>query len=125
MEITKCTKNLGTLTIKSVEKKLAKSMIIENHYSHKWNENFGVFNFGIFRENSDECLGVAVFGRMMNSNSFRMISEDLEKNEIVELNRLWVNDCLGHNAESLFIGACFKIIRSEFPQIKAVQSFSD
>ena len=54
-----------------------------------------------------------------------MISDDLEKDEIIELNRLWVDDCLGHNAESLFIGACFKIIRSECPYIKAIQSFAD
>lgn len=125
MEITKHTKSLGTLIIRPIEKELAKSMIIENHYSHKWNESFGIINFGIFKENSDKCLGSAVFGRMMNSNSFKMISEDLEKNEIVELNRLLVDDCLGHNAESLFIGACFKIIRSEYPEIKAIQSFAD
>lgn len=62
---------------------------------------------------------------MMNSNSFRSVSDDLEKDEIIELNRLWIDDCLGHNAESLFIGACFKIIRSEYPHIKAVQSFAD
>lgn len=125
MEITKRTKSLGTLVIKPVEKKLAKSMIVENHYSHKWNDSFGIINLGIFRENSDKCLGAAVFGKMMNSNSFRMISEDLEKDDIVELNRLWIDDCLEHNDESLFIGTCFKIIRSEYPNIKAVQSFAD
>ncbi len=70
-------------------------------------------------------LVVAVFGRMMNSHSFKSISDDLEKNEIVELNRLWVDDCLGHNAESLFIGACFKILRSEYSEITALQSFAD
>ena len=125
MEITKCTKNLDTLVIKPIEKSIAKSIIVENHYSHKWNCSFGIINFGIFRKDSDKCLGAAVFGRMMNSNSFRMISDDLEKGEIIELNRLWIDDCLGHNAESLFIGACFKILRSEYPHIKAVQSFAD
>jgi len=125
MEVIKRTKNLGTLIVRPVEKKLAKSMVLENHYSHKWNESFGIMDFGIFRENSDKCLGVAVFGRMMNSHSFKSISDDLKENEIVELNRLWVDDCLGHNAESLFIGACFRILRSEYPQIKAVQSFAD
>lgn len=125
MEIIKHTKSLGTLIIRQIEKQLAKSIITENHYSHKWNCSFGVINFGIFREDSDKCLGTAVFGRMMNSHSFRSISDDLEYSEILELNRLWIDDCLGRNAESLFIGACFKIIRSEYPQIKAVQSFAD
>lgn len=125
MEVIKRTKSLGTLIIKPVEKTLAKSMIIENHYSHKWNNSFGIINFGIFRENSDKCLGIAAFGRMMNLNSFKSISDDLEKDDIFELNRLWIDDCLGHNAESLFIGACFKILRSEYPHIKAIQSFAD
>ena len=82
-------------------------------------------NFGIFKHDSDECLGAAVFGRMMNPKSFKSISDDLEEHEIVELNRLWVDDCLGHNAESVFIGACFKLIRSVYPEIKAIQSFAD
>ncbi|MDE6501307.1 MAG: hypothetical protein K2L10_04425 [Ruminococcus sp.] len=125
MEITKHTKSLGTLVIRQIEKRLAKSIIVENHYSHKWNDSFGIVNFGIFREDSEKCLGAAVFGRLMNAHSFKSISEDLEKDEIIELNRLWIDDCLGHNAESLFIGACFKILRADYPYIKAVQSFAD
>lgn len=112
MEVRKCTKSLGTLIIRPIERNLAKSMIVANHYSHKWNDSFGIMNFGIFKENSDKCLGVAVFGRMMNSHSFKSISEDLNMNEIIELNRLWVDDCLGHNAESLFIGACLFCVRN-------------
>lgn len=88
MEIIKRTRNLGTLVVKPIEKSLAKSIIIKNHYSHKWNDSFGIVNFGIFREDSDKCLGTAIFGRMMNSHSFRSISDDLEKDEIIELNRL-------------------------------------
>lgn len=101
-------------------------MIIEHHYSHKWNDNFGIINFGIFNENSEKCLGVAVFGRMKNPHSFNLISDDLKNmSEIMELNRLWIDDCLGHNAESIFIAACFKILRSDYPEIKAIQSFAD
>ncbi len=51
MEIIKRTKSLGTLIIRPIEKELAKSMVIKNHYSHKWNGSFGIMNFGIFREN--------------------------------------------------------------------------
>lgn len=125
MEIIKHTKTLGTLIVRPIEKQIAKEIIVKNHYSHKWNDSFGMINFGIFRSDSDRCLGAAVFGYMMNSKSFKSISDDLEKDEILELNRLWVDDCLGHNSESVFIGACFKILRSEYPKIKAIQSFAD
>jgi hypothetical protein len=62
--IVKETSSLGKLLIKSVSKEEAKRMIVENHYSHKWNEGgFGKYNFGVFRaEEPDMCLGVAVYG---------------------------------------------------------------
>ena len=44
MEIYKQT-SLGNLIIKEVSKALAKELIIEHHYSHKWNDGgFGKFN---------------------------------------------------------------------------------
>ncbi|MFR5377735.1 MAG: hypothetical protein ACLTHI_01365 [Bacteroides uniformis] len=60
---------LGNLIIKEVPKILAKELIIEHHYSHKWNDGgFGKFNYGIFRaEEPERCLGVAVYGFMKKS----------------------------------------------------------
>lgn len=67
--VLKQTSSLGDLLIKPVEKELARQMVIEHHYSHKWNfGGFGVFNFGIFRaDEPDKCLGVAVYGYMKKS----------------------------------------------------------
>lgn len=64
--ILKKTEKMGNLIIREVSKKLAKEIIIVNHYSHKWNDGgFGKFSYGIFREESpDTCLGVAVYGYM-------------------------------------------------------------
>ena len=64
LAIVKETSTLGKLIIKGVPKEEAKRMIVENHYSHKWNEGgFGKYNFGVFRaEEPDKCLGVAVYG---------------------------------------------------------------
>lgn len=120
--IKKKTKNMGTLTFKEIDKKTAREMIIKNHYSHKWGTPFGVVNVGVFRE--DKLLGVAVFGYMMNPNSYSSIAE-IEKDEIIELNRLWIDDELGYNAETITLGACWKILRKDHPQIKLVQSFAD
>ena len=38
LAIVKETSTLGKLIIKGVPKEEAKRMIVENHYSHKWNE---------------------------------------------------------------------------------------
>lgn len=100
--ITKQTKHMGTLVFREVDRRTAKEMIVKNHYSHKWNAQFGRINIGVFKE--ERLLGVAVFGFMMNANSYKSIA-NIEKNEIVELNRLWIGDELGHNAETIMLGA--------------------
>lgn len=122
MEIVKESKTMGTLVMKEVDYETSKDMIIKNHYSKKWNSSFGKINIGIFKD--DRLLGVAVFGNLMNPNSYKNIS-DYEKGSVIELNRLWIDDELGHNAETILLGACWKILRSDYPEIRFVQSFAD
>lgn len=120
--ITKQTKHMGLLEFEEIGYQTSKEIIINNHYSHTWNTAFGKINIGVFRDK--QLLGVAVFGNMMNPNGYKSIA-DINKNEIIELNRLWISDELGHNAETIMLGACWKIIRKDYPHIKLVQSFAD
>jgi hypothetical protein len=126
MVIRKETKNLGNVLIKAVDKALAKEVIVKNHYSHKWlDSGFGRFNYGIFREEKpDDCLGVAVYGLMKNPKA-RIFTHPNSKAWMCELNRMWIDDCLGHNAETLLIAASLKLLRRADPTIVAVQSFAD
>lgn len=58
---------MGTLVIKPVSKTIARDLIVQHHYSHKWLATFGIHNFGIFREGEEkqeQCLGVASYGYM-------------------------------------------------------------
>lgn len=124
MIIVKETKNNGVLTFKEIDRNVAKDIIVNNHYSKKWNTSFGVVNIGVYK--NDILLGVAVFGNLMNPNSYKSISDDfVDGKSIIELNRLWLDDELGHNAETTMLGACFKIIKKTRPYIKAIQSFAD
>ena len=95
MEVIKNTSHMGILIIKEIDRKLAKEIIINNHYSHKWNTSFGKINIGIFQKDNPMCLGVASFGNLMNPNSYKSISDDFNKDSVVELNRLWIDDLLG------------------------------
>lgn len=125
MEIVFNSKNNGALIIKEIDRVLAKDIIVKNHYSNKWNSSFGVFNVGIFKQDKpDKCLGVASFGNLMNPSSYKSIA-DMNKGEILELNRMWIDDCLGKNSESILISKSFKLIKQKMPQIKFVQSFAD
>lgn len=118
--------SLGNLIIKPVTKLLAKQMIIENHYSHKWNDGgFGKFNYGVFKEEkSDLCLGVAVYGYMKNPNA-KIFTHPNSNAWMCELNRLWISDELGYNAETILIAASIKLLRKEDKNIVAIQSFAD
>ncbi|MBQ7856254.1 MAG: hypothetical protein IJ348_03965 [Alistipes sp.] len=126
MQILKETSALGRLIIKPVDKALAKDLIVANHYSHKWNEGgFGKYNFGIFRaDEPDVCLGVAVYGYMKNPRA-KLFTHPNPKAWMCELNRMWIDDTLGHNAESVLIAASIKLLRKLDPDCVAVQSFAD
>lgn len=126
LAIVKETSSLGKLIIKGVPKEEAKRMIVENHYSHKWNEGgFGKYNFGVFRaEEPDKCLGVAVYGYMKNPAA-KIFTHPNPKAWVCELNRMWIDDTLGKNAESVLIAASLKLLRKADPNIVAVQSFAD
>lgn len=126
IEIYKNTSTLGRLLIKPVDKTLAKELIVKNHYSHKWNNGgFGIYNFGIFHaDEPDRCLGVAVYGYMKNPKA-QIFTHPNPKAWMCELNRMWIDDELGHNAESILISASIKLLRRLDPNLVAIQSFAD
>lgn len=124
MEIIVNSSTMGKLIIKEIPKELAKEICIKYHYSHKWNILFGKINIGIFQEGIEECLGVAVFGYMMQQSCYPKYGLK-DKEEILELNRMWIDDRLGKNAESILISKSFKIIKQIAPHVKIIQSFSD
>lgn len=119
LAIVKETSTLGKLIIKGVPKEELKRMIVENHYSHKWNEGgFGKYNFGVFRaEEPDKCLGVAVYGYMKNPAA-KIFTHPNPKAWVCELNRMWIDDTLGKNAESVLphhSNCCAELIRTSSP----------
>jgi hypothetical protein len=119
----KKTKNNGVLHFDFVRKSITRKMMEENHYSHSWYHMFGKINVGVFK--NDKLLGVASYGSLKVVDSFKSICETLEKNEVVELNRLWIDDELKKNAESLLISQSIKLIKKHHPEIKIIQSFAD
>lgn len=123
LKIIKETKTNGTLIFREIPYQTAKNMMVKYHYSHKWNTSFGLVNIGVFRDGT--LLGAAVFGNLMNPNSYKKLNPDFDKENVVELNRLWIDDELGYNAETTLIGASFKIIKKLYPYIYTIQSFAD
>ncbi|HDJ1101385.1 TPA: hypothetical protein PPJ88_004503, partial [Escherichia coli] len=48
-----------------------------------------------------------------------------QNREYMELNRLWLHDCMPRNSESRAISYALKLIRQLYPQVQWVQSFAD
>ena len=126
-EVRKRTSHMGTLVIRVVPKAVARDLIVRGHYSHKWLASFGLYNFGIFREGSEtdeDCLGVASFGYMKMPKA-RVVISTVKDGWMIEINRMWISDQLGRNAETILLGASLKLLRKLDPTIVAVQSFAD
>lgn len=125
VEIRRHLRSLGSLIVRPIPKSLARTMVESEHYSHSWNFNFGTQNLGIFRAEAPEiCLGVATFGPPKNPG-FRPFEHPDARAFMLELNRLWIDDCLGHNAESFLLGCSLRLLRRLEPDCVLIQSFAD
>lgn len=112
--------DFGELRVERVSYDVAKKMCIENHYSHKWQATFGTASYGIFKD--DRLLGVAAYGYPMNPKSWHAITTT-DPDKCIELNRLWIDDELGHNTETWLLGRSFRLLKEDGYEL--VQSFAD
>ena len=109
-------------SVKEIDRKIARKVIIENHYSKKVYAasyiHLGVFIDGNMR-------GALQFGYAMNPASGGSVVAGTAMNEYLELNRMWLDDVAPRNSESKAISYAIKFIKRKFPSIKWIQSFAD
>jgi hypothetical protein len=119
--------------LKSINKNIAKNLIIKNHYTHKWTlctVAYGVYYkeyvestfFGGF---NSKLIGVLVYGNSVGRNASNSITPLLNNNNVLELTRLWIADGYGKNIESYCIAESFRQINTDYPQIKCILSYAD
>jgi hypothetical protein len=104
-----------------IDSTIAKSIIIKNHYSHRWTlckYAFGVYYNGLLR-------GCVVYGCPVGRLTVNSICKTypLNTKNTLELTRLWIEDGLGSNIESFSIGQTFKLLKKK--DIKVIISYSD
>lgn len=107
-------------TILLIDKNIAKSLIIKNHYSHKWTSCR--YAIGLF--DSDKLIGVAVYGFPVGRQTVKSITPNLQNSDVLELTRLWLIDEAPKNSESYFLGKTFEWLRKN-TKIKVLISYSD
>jgi len=95
--------------IKRILNKTAQDIVIKHHYLHR--RAPCSFAFGLY--NNDELVGVVMYGTPSSSSLRKGICGIDEKNNVIELTRLWIDDKIGKNAESYLIGNTIKKINKE------------
>lgn len=107
-------------TIDIIDKKIAKQVIVENHYSKKWTSCR--YALGLFDE--ENLIGVAVYGHPIGRQTVKSISPYLNNGDVLELTRLWIVDGTPKNTESYFLGKTFDWLRKN-TLTKVLISYSD
>ncbi len=106
-----------------IPSKLAREIIIKNHYSHRIVNN-SYIHLGVFINNC--LLGVLQFGYCMNNVwGAQKIVAGTKQDEYLELNRMWLDDAALKNSESKAISYAIKYIKKVCPKIAWIQSFAD
>jgi len=102
--------------IKKISSSIANDMVIRNHYLHRKAQvsyAFGLYEIdgnkdGLFT--SDKLVGCITYGLPASPNVCRGVCGQKYFNEVIELTRLWIDDCVGKNGESYLIGNTIKMI---------------
>jgi hypothetical protein len=122
-------KAIMELFFKQIDKKLATETVIDRHYLHR--ECPISWAWGTYVR--DDLMGVLTVGKPPSwSTMVGLVGETREMykrsnsraRSVFELNRLWMDDSLGTNSESRFIGWCLRELRRIKPSIILV-SYAD
>ncbi len=119
--------------IGKVDRITAKGFIEKHHYSH--NLSLCKVAYGLFYKTNisslflddieHKLIGVIVYSQPAGRSSAESISELIKINECMELIRLVILDGYGKNMESYFISQSLKLLKKDFPNIKAILSYAD
>lgn len=94
-------------TIQRIDYKTAMYYIVEYHYLHR--KCPCSFAYGLF-DAANDIKGVIVYGTPSSAALRRGICGDEEKDNVIELTRLWVHDSVPHNGESFLIGNTIPLV---------------
>ena len=127
------TVEVGRITLRQISKSIAKSMVIKNHYTHKWTlcrVAYGIFyktteESDIFLDSDEKLIGCIIYGQPVGRSAAASLTDSLNISQVFELTRLFIFDGYGKNIESYCISKSFRLLNKEFPNVKAIISYAD
>ena len=98
-------------TIKPISHASAQILVVNNHYLHR--RCPCSFSFGLFDNSNSVPIGVIIYGTPSSAPLRRGICGDDEKNNVIELTRLWISDDAIKNSESFLISHTLPLVDKE------------
>jgi len=111
---------ISELEIRKIPNNQAQSIVVKNHYLHR--KAPCSFAFGLFDPSQTESgklfaeskiVGVVMYGTPSSSSLREGICGKDEKDNVIELTRLWISDEVGKNGESYLIGNTIPMVGKE------------
>ena len=120
------------LSIRQIDKPTAKKMVVKYHYSQLWTKcsvALGLFTetgnqHSFFDEAEEKMIGVCVYGDPIGRLTGQSISDEIDRDEVLELTRLFIHDGYGCNIESWFISQSMDWLKINFSHILALISYA-
>jgi len=110
------------MEVKEVIKSIAQDIVIKNHYLHR--KASCCIAFGGYVD--DELIGVCMFGIPASPSVCIGLCGVKEKNRILELTRLWIDDKIQNYPESTLISKSLTLLRqSEYKDKDIIISYAD
>jgi hypothetical protein len=97
--------------IQPIENSIAQDIVVKNHYLHR--KAPCSFAFGLFEKATDNLMGVVMYGTPASSPLRKGLCGPEEKDNVIELTRLWVDDGVPRNGESFLIGNTIPLVDKE------------
>lgn len=116
--------DVNKISIIAIDRSLAKKVCQERHYMKTFPAGANLF-FGIKHEGISALLGVAVFGKSSTTDKkLNLFPGNLKSENIIEMQRLWLSDLLGKNAESKTLSLIISKIKINYHQIKILWTYA-
>lgn len=96
-------------SIKPISYKLAMELVVKNHYLHR--KCPCSFAWGLFE--GSNIIGCIIYGTPSSAPLRKGICGEAEKDNVIELTRLWIQDGTPKNTESYLIGNTLKLVDKE------------
>jgi hypothetical protein len=104
---------------------LVDELVVKHHYSHKATKNRMLSMVVFHTDHGNNPLGFIQLGYGIRPQMKHTISTDITKDNYCEFDRMWLDDVLPRNSETMVIGMLLWFIKRWNPKIEYIITYAD